>query len=247
MPHDHPYATVDQNEDAHASDPADEISISEEKQHLCRKTCAFRPSLTYFLVSGALLFLSFISGSVLHPVSLSNFNTIDRPHSQDQDGPRKFVPILPLETKTFEFNRTFADDPSENVTAAWLSLIPKGQGVIRLPLRHEFDSTIYNIAAYHTLHCLYTLRESFFSFYDISTGSVTLDAAETAHMLKHGRHCIEYIRQALMCNPDLTLEPVAGGTGQLKQWGIQRQCQDFGELSEWAREMRASDNEGITR
>lgn len=93
MPHDHPYATVDQNEDAHASDPADEISISEDKQHLCRKTCAFRPSLTYFLVSGALLFLSFISGSVLHPVSLSNFNTIDRPHSQDQDGPRKFVPI----------------------------------------------------------------------------------------------------------------------------------------------------------
>jgi hypothetical protein len=31
---------------------------------------------------------------------------------------------VPVKTTTFEFDRSFAGDPSENVTAAWLAIIP---------------------------------------------------------------------------------------------------------------------------
>jgi hypothetical protein len=81
----------------------------------------------------------------------------------------------------------------------------------------------------------------------MAAGHNAFDSEDGARMLKHGRHCIEYIRQVLICNPDLNLEPVEGETGHLKQWGFPRQCKNFGELSEWARVMRASDNEGIEK
>ncbi|KAL7621382.1 hypothetical protein AAE478_008704 [Parahypoxylon ruwenzoriense] len=129
-------------------------------------------------------------------------------------------------TKTFEFNKTFAGDPSEEVAAAWASLIPS-----------EAD--------YSKPLMQYTMRESFFTLYQMSANEVVHSADETKHMLKHGRHCFEYIRQSLMCNPDLTLEPVKLEEGQLKTWGVERQCRNFRELSEWAREMRSSDNQGI--
>jgi hypothetical protein len=76
-------------------------------------------------------------------------------------------------------------------------------------------------------------------------GSADIHASKAAQMLKHGRHCIEYLRQVAVCNPDLNLEPVEGGTGSLRTWGFQRECLNFGELSDWARDMRANDNEGI--
>jgi hypothetical protein len=91
----------------------------------------------------------------------------------------------------------------------------------------------------------YKLRESLFAFYALSTTAVGLENEETAGMLLHGRHCIEYIRQALMCSPDLNFEPVELEPTRLRQWGIQRQCKDFNALSDWAREMRANDDEGI--
>ncbi|KAK8055069.1 hypothetical protein PG993_000296, partial [Apiospora rasikravindrae] len=149
------------------------------------------------------------------------------------------------EMRSFEFDWKFAGDPSENVTAAWLSLIPKGQGVVRLPLPNDFNNGLWNIAAYHTLHCLFTMRESFFTFYNMAIKPEALKAGNPAYILKHGRHCFEYIRQALMCNPDLSLEPVEEVTGRLIQWGFKRQCKNFTEISAWAYDMRASDNEGI--
>lgn len=63
-------------------------------------------------------------------------------------------------------------------------------------------------------------------------------------MLRHGSHCIEYIRQQLLCNPDLTLEPVDAQAHML-DWGVERQCVSFEQVSEWARAERTSDDEGI--
>jgi hypothetical protein len=79
----------------------------------------------------------------------------------------------------------------------------------------------------------------------MAAGTSEFDGANAAEMLKHGRHCFEYVRQVLICNPDLNLEPVEGGTGSLKTWGYQRQCVAFEQLGKWAEDMRASDNEGI--
>ncbi|KAI1387568.1 uncharacterized protein F4822DRAFT_286952 [Hypoxylon trugodes] len=246
MFHDYSYETVCQNEDAQVGVARDDQYTSNDKRHSnpiqdVRGVLACRS--IYFFLNGMLLIISFVLGSTLHPLSLSRLNNSS--NLQNQSNPNAFIPPLPIETKVFEFDGTFADDPSPNVTSAWVSLIPKGQGLVRLPLHHEFDGNIFNIAAYHSLHCLFTLRESFFLFYQVANNSARIDTTELASKLKHGRHCIEYIRQNLMCNPDLNLEPIEGGTGNLKEWGIQHQCKSLLALSKWSYEMRASDNEGI--
>ncbi|KAF7532284.1 hypothetical protein G7054_g8114 [Neopestalotiopsis clavispora] len=228
---------------------SDESHIVEDGQDSERTSCLkSRPALScrniFYIVTGFLsLLFVFISGSLLHPISSAQLR-LHIPVA-DQHDLSTFVPKLHTYTTSFEFNRSFAGDPSKDVTAAWTSLIPKGQGAIKLPVPHEYGGHIYNIAGFHGLHCLYTLRQSFFAFYDATTGSRGLEDEEAARMLKHGRHCIEYVRQALMCNPDLSLEPVEEGTGYLKSWGFERQCKDLQELSDWAVTMRSSDNEGI--
>lgn len=79
----------------------------------------------------------------------------------------------------------------------------------------------------------------------MATTSADRSAAESTYMLKHGSHCIEYIRQQLICNPDLTLEPVDMSNGNPKEWGIERRCLNFDEVSEWARTKRSNDEDGI--
>ncbi|OTA92759.1 hypothetical protein M434DRAFT_31516 [Hypoxylon sp. CO27-5] len=237
----YPYKIINED-DIHSTDSTQEIAPKERLFHTSSFT---QRSFVYYFLGSVVIILSFISGSLLHPISLSSNN---RPHSLNQDSLREFIPYLSAETRKFEFNRTFANDPSEEVTRAWESLIPKGQGVIRLPVRNEFNAEVYNIAGYHALHCLYSVRESFFALHRMSMSNDTHNAAvSTADMVRHGRHCIEYIRQSLMCNPDLTLEPFDTKRGKLKEWGINRRCINFGELSDWACEMRLGDNEGIAR
>ncbi|KAI0602840.1 hypothetical protein F4775DRAFT_587374 [Biscogniauxia sp. FL1348] len=257
MSQNYPYEVVNQEDSAQLNDQADTVILSAEKLLYNRTSNSIRHRLIYLLLGGTAVILSFFLGSLLHPVSLPEPGLGSRPPSQDHSGLRAFIPDFSIESTTFEFNWTFAEDPSKEVTAAWESLIPKGQGAIKLPVRNEFDSEIYNIAGYHALHCLvvtplsrlaqYSVREYFFALYRISTSSSSLSDAEAKDMIKHGRHCFEYMRQSLMCNPDLTLEPVEvkGGQLKLKQWGVERRCMNYGELANWAQEMRSSDKEGI--
>jgi hypothetical protein len=81
----------------------------------------------------------------------------------------------------------------------------------------------------------------------MATASVPIDRPdyETTYMLKHGSHCIEYIRQQLICRPDLTLEPVDLATGNQKSWGVERVCVDWDEVSRWAVQERSNDEVGI--
>ena len=61
--------------------------------------------------------------------------------------------------------------PCEDVTAAWTVLIPsksasiseaqdnthdftEEQGAINLPITNEYNNNVYNIAVFHSLHCL---------------------------------------------------------------------------------------------
>ncbi|KAI1759595.1 hypothetical protein GGR53DRAFT_523746 [Hypoxylon sp. FL1150] len=243
MSHDYSYEVIRGDESGQADIVNNEKSATHPDQLIGSKRKSIYRSM-YFFITGISLTLSFILGSVFHPLSISRLG--NEALVRNLSDPNAFIPPLPVETKKFEFDWKFANDPSQNVTSAWESLIPKGQGLLRLPLEHEYNSNVFNIGAYHTLHCLFTLRESFFFFHDMAFKSIKVEGPDTAFMLKHGRHCIEYIRQALMCNPDVNLEPVEGETGNLKQWGIRRQCKSFDALSEWAYELRASDNEGIT-
>ncbi|KAJ7756043.1 hypothetical protein DFH07DRAFT_1027692, partial [Mycena maculata] len=79
--------------------------------------------------------------------------------------------------------------------AEWASLMPRnhGFGFVRLgPQGRPFEPSIY-----HQLHCLSELRRTFVYY----SGNMT------ARRLWHTEHCLNYLRQAILCNSDMTLEP----------------------------------------
>lgn len=72
--------------------------------------------------------------------------------------------------------------------AEWLSLATPGFGYVRLgPEDRTFVVTMF-----HELHCLRMLNLAF-------TPNIT--------SLPHATHCLNYLRQSILCSPDLALEP----------------------------------------
>jgi hypothetical protein len=68
------------------------------------------------------------------------------------------------------------------------------------------------------------------------------DANETYFSLKHMDHCIDQIRQSLMCSADLTPIPY-GWYPRYNQvngmFDVAHTCRDFEAVKEWARERRS--------
>jgi hypothetical protein len=82
---------------------------------------------------------------------------------------------------------------------------------------------------FHQLHCLNFLRFA----YEPST-VVDMAPDEVAY---HRDHCLDYIRQALMCAGDSTFEPLhkAGINGM----GAVHRCRNFERMFTWAYEHRS--------
>lgn len=154
------------------------------------------------------------------------------------------VPPMPTTQVTFERDDRFAAPSTPENDQAWSSLMPDGDGFIVIPnntrqgyhlppgksTRH---GEVYDISLFHQLHCLanirahtYTLqaalgRDNWQEIYDI--------------LLKKGEdhvfHCFDYIRQALMCAGDLTVEwPRTEPDGRrfaVDGWGITHECKSW--------------------
>lgn len=61
----------------------------------------------------------------------------------------------------------------------------------------------------------------------------------------HMQHCFDYIRQALICAADPTLEERDDNIGGVRGWGTVHQCRNFEYLKEWTEAHRYSDEGGI--
>lgn len=91
------------------------------------------------------------------------------------------VILIPEETVHY---RIYAD----NSTEEWESVIPPGGGFVNLgPQGRPFGLSIY-----HQHHCLMRLRES------------AIEGKASGHVF----HCLNYLRQMVLCEADTTLEPV---------------------------------------
>ncbi|VDC03520.1 unnamed protein product [Peniophora sp. CBMAI 1063] len=72
----------------------------------------------------------------------------------------------------------------------WATTTATGFGYVRLgPDRRAFA-----LSMFHQLHCLRLLRAG-------------LDGDYRPQIQGHFRHCLNYLRQMILCQPDLTLEP----------------------------------------
>lgn len=56
-------------------------------------------------------------------------------------------------------------------------------------------------------------------------------------IILHRDHCLDYIRQAIMCAGDVTLEPLT--KSGINGMGAIHQCRDFNRIFSWAYEHRS--------
>ncbi len=59
--------------------------------------------------------------------------------------------------------------------------------------------------------------------------------------LNHVSHCIEYLRQAILCSADTSLEGETGAFATSTGWGQKHICVDFDALTKYANEHAAWD------
>ncbi|KAM3554663.1 hypothetical protein ARSEF4850_006357 [Beauveria asiatica] len=84
----------------------------------------------------------------------------------------------------------------------------------------------------------YMTREGYYSALEGKPGQVS-----SAHLM----HCFDYLRQAIMCFSDTTLEWLpapprdTGSTG----WGFEHKCRDFDAISRWVEDNRLKTTHGI--
>lgn len=90
------------------------------------------------------------------------------------------------------------------------------------------DGQGFMMSAFHQLHCLSYITERFQQGYD----GVKL----TEKVAHHSAHCINYLRQGIMCSADTTLEgKTEAGPGE----GSEHECTDWDALLEWANDNSA--------
>lgn len=92
---------------------------------------------------------------------------------------------------------------------------------------------VYMISAFHQLHCLKKLQLLATSL--LQRPSLPRD--ESLATSYHMSHCVDYLRQGIMCAADKTLEGpdmvAEQNESPLRGWGVRHICQSWETLIEW--------------
>ena len=111
-------------------------------------------------------------------------------------------------TVHYELNTTTAD-------AEWAALFPHG-GVVRIGDPEHREP--YTISMFHQLRCLDVIRRAY----------VAREALSPEGPSAVSLHCLQYLRQMVLCRRDTRLEPVVDPTGPhaVQPWGTMV-CKDW--------------------
>lgn len=136
----------------------------------------------------------------------------------------------PTISKTFRYNRTFADIPSKETNEAWEQLFPPLGGFFNVSGMKEQRATL---TVFHQLHCLDEVRHSYWELSHAKQlgGQPDKDQGGESggkmHSPSHVRHCIDLLRQSLMCNADITLEYEEQNVNGVHGFGTKHQCRSW--------------------
>ncbi|KAG4429570.1 hypothetical protein IFR05_014945 [Cadophora sp. M221] len=171
--------------------------------------------------------------------------------------PQAFLPEIPMKEMKFDFPTKYEDTGPEG-DKLWNDMMPIGSGFIRVPYPRRFDmpqsksiendpeeGEVYSLSIMHQLHCLAVIRHVIMKYEKRDKSRFTGDG--------HEYHCIDYIRQAILCAGDTTLdyaEIVTGSDGVQRRLGFTganstHQCRDWDAIRAWAIENRSGDKAGI--
>ncbi|KAK1974637.1 hypothetical protein LZ30DRAFT_607504, partial [Colletotrichum cereale] len=97
----------------------------------------------------------------------------------------------------------------------------------------------------HQLHCLYYVMNAYDQLVrNGRTGSENI--IPQGHHSVHTNHCFDYLRQAILCTADMTLEGgVPGEEKGTDGFGHAHICRDHRKVVEWIEGRRINDNINI--
>ncbi|ATZ47631.1 hypothetical protein BCIN_02g08890 [Botrytis cinerea B05.10] len=154
-------------------------------------------------------------------------------------------PRFAKELSVFSYNRNFSYPPSNITDAAWngLFMTKSDGGFFNHPYVEDERATL---SVLHQLHCLDGIRHIYYlNNHAATTGTVLLEEELELHMRRsHMRHCIDFLRQSLMCCGDSTIERVDPELKGVTGWGTEHVCTNWEELQEWVGERQRLDREG---
>ncbi|OTA99910.1 hypothetical protein M426DRAFT_66888, partial [Hypoxylon sp. CI-4A] len=138
----------------------------------------------------------------------------------------------------FQYHKEYAMRPSEESQQSWESLFPRkcGHGFVRHP---TISPDMTGVAVYHQLHCLDAIRHGYWGARD---GLDPNQHSKPGHI----RHCIDYLRQSLMCHADTNLEPIDIDLGGVNGFGFPRKCRDFTKVTAWTDKWRTHNETSIS-
>ncbi|KAI0518510.1 hypothetical protein F5B22DRAFT_644815 [Xylaria bambusicola] len=165
-------------------------------------------------------FLSFIvGGALLAGATGFMIGKHVQQHSLDMDwfSPPDDVRI------TYDYQRQFADRPNNSTQDPWTEIMAPANGFIQHP---SISAELHGVSVFHQLHCLNAIRRAYWA---------AIDGIPISHVSRpaHVRHCIDYLRQSLMCHADTNLEPVIKDLGGVTGFGSEHKCRDFEKVKEW--------------
>ncbi|KAK8146410.1 hypothetical protein G3M48_003153 [Beauveria asiatica] len=143
----------------------------------------------------------------------------------------------------WDFDDNFLDHNISNAQIFWKGLFPEGDGIVALSddevheldlvqsarSFHDASKSIYLVAGFHQLHCLSQLRSLIIKLHLDPSFSITDPT------YYHTMHCVDVVRQQIMCHADGTLiykrpEDKYPGDGAI------RTCNNFDALTTWTKE-----------
>ena len=103
----------------------------------------------------------------------------------------------------------------------------------------------------HQLHCLVSTYPAACRFFDhklladVLQNLIRIGLHEAlngdSEQVGHAQHCIEYLRQNIICAADTTLEPIKPEINGVDGFGNNHNCRNYTAVKEWAELYRARD------
>ncbi|EOA80766.1 uncharacterized protein SETTUDRAFT_44662 [Exserohilum turcica Et28A] len=165
--------------------------------------------------------------------------------------------LVPSRIVTFGSNSDFHFTAKDAGESAWMSLMPNDGGIVSIPdpAKHQLpvsykdrnasNAEVYSMSMFHQLHCLVknSIRMLLGEFAGLitnsSAGGGQLEPRNIFAPESHVDHCFDYLRQAIMCAGDLSLEhSVVPDEFGFNGWGTAHACADWGAMWELAVEHR---------
>lgn len=150
-------------------------------------------------------------------------------------------PLSPNETSYIGTSNTSNAAWHSLLHAQYIALTPLESAQIPAshlsPIWYQGSHNFMELSVFHNLHCLHEIRNA------LSSPPQHQERNQDAAWMEgsvHLDHCIDQIRQALMCHADLTpvpMKPVEGGLADsILGNGEAHTCRDFDAIWEWVEE-----------